>query len=141
MKIKINKKIILIITLTLLILYPIIIYQIKDTKKINNLAETIYQNAELNKPLPPKEFKSDGCSLWLDSNWTECCVQHDLEYWQGGAKEKRKDIDILFKQCLQDKGYIILPNAMYFTVRLLGSSWMPTPFRWGFGWNYPKYKI
>lgn len=25
------------------------------------------------------EFKSDGCSMWPDGNYRECCVQHDLD--------------------------------------------------------------
>ena len=41
-------------------------------------------------------FSSDGCSIFSDGNfedpelWKECCVLHDIPYWRGGSKKRRK---------------------------------------------------
>jgi len=140
MKTKLNKKIILGSILILVIIYTIFIYQIKDKETINNFAKKFYQERNLTEILPVKEFKSDGCSMWFDNEWIECCVKHDLDYWKGGEKEERKKVDLIFKECLQKKESYILSQSMYLAVRILGQSWIPTPFRWGFGWEYPQYK-
>ena len=50
------------------------------------------------------DFKSDGCSLFVDGTfkdrdlWKGCCVEHDVAYWQGGTKKERKQAD-LKKKC------------------------------------------
>lgn len=41
------------------------------------------------------EFRSDGCSLFPDASvinnddWCECCVEHDMAYWQGERMDVR----------------------------------------------------
>ena len=110
-----------------------------NQKEITALADEIYQNQTVTPPLPPTDFVSDGCSCWPDSNWVECCVRHDLVYWKGGTREERLAADLILKECVSEKSRPILGTLMYFGVRLGGVWWLPTPFRWGFGWEYPQF--
>ncbi|MBN4074176.1 hypothetical protein JYT61_01295, partial [bacterium AH-315-E10] len=54
-------------------------------------------------------FTTDGCSMFPDkslisqTNWLDCCVQHDIAYWQGGTKEQRITADDTFKKCIIKK--------------------------------------
>ncbi len=78
-------------------------------------------------------FVSDGCSCFPDGNWLECCNQHDKLYQQGGSPIQRKSADIGLLCCVAGKGHPIIAFIMYLGVRVAGLSWLPTPFRWGFG--------
>lgn len=86
--------------------------------------------------LAPAEFKSDGCSLFPDGAYLDCCVEHDLAYFSGGSRKMRWRADKkLFKCVAAKKGFhhkLIAP-VMWLGVRIGGVSWLPTPFRWGFG--------
>jgi hypothetical protein len=89
----------------------------------------------VNKPVPAT-FKSDGCSLFPDGDYRDCCVAHDYAYYNGGSWTKRWQADKkLFKCVAAKKGFenkIIAP-LMWLGVRVGGVSWLPTSFRWGFG--------
>ncbi|MEE9354805.1 MAG: hypothetical protein V3U75_04370 [Methylococcaceae bacterium] len=92
-----------------------------------------------------KPFTSDGCSLSPDGTilkrdlWLACCVAHDKAYWQGGTRKEKRTADLKFKQCLTNKtGNPVLSNTMYFAVRLGGSAFFPTWYRWGYGWGYGR---
>lgn len=87
---------------------------------------------------PPKPFKSDGCSMWPDGTWRECCVEHDRAYWMGGTVAERKQADVLLKKCVSAKGSSAMGFLMYAGVRAGGVPWLPTPWRWGFGWPWPR---
>lgn len=87
--------------------------------------------------VPPKPFVTDGCSAFTDGDWLECCVQHDVVYWCGGSSEGRKQADERLEQCVADLGHVSLASLMYSGVRAGGVSWMPLPWRWGFGWDFP----
>ena len=100
-------------------------------------AEQVLYNSTLSGPLPPHPFQSDGCSGWLDGNWLECCVKHDLLYWLGGTGEERKAADLALRECLTEQGHPYVGQVMFLGVRVGGVWWLPTPFRWGFGWDYP----
>ena len=78
-------------------------------------------------------FKTDGCSMFPDHKWRECCVTHDKAYWKGGAKTQRKEADKKLYECVKEKGFPIVAKIMYFGVRIAGVSYLPTPWRWGFG--------
>jgi len=95
-----------------------------------------------------KPFTSDGCSLFPDGTveqqelWLTCCVAHDFDYWQGGSAIQRKESDERLKQCVKEVGEPIIANMMLAGVRVGGSPHIPTPFRWGYGWPYPRgYKV
>jgi hypothetical protein len=111
---------------------------LKNQKEIEKFSNDIYSKKTFNLPLPPKIFISDGCSCWPDNGWYECCVEHDLIYWIGGTKQERESADIKLKECVDEKGYPYVAAAMYYGVRIGGVWWLPTPFRWGFGWQYPQ---
>ena len=109
----------------------------KQATIVDKTAEQVYNQSSLSGPLPPHPFKSDGCSCWPDGDWLECCVKHDLLYWQGGTREERKAADLALRKCITEKGHPIVGQVMFLGVRIGGVWWLPTPFRWGFGWNYP----
>ena len=86
-------------------------------------------------------FSSDGCSLFVDGTfedpelWKECCLKHDIAYWQGGTEEERKAADIAFRECVKKKtGNSELAEVMYQAVRQGGEPYYPTWYRWGYGW-------
>ena len=81
----------------------------------------------------PADFKSDGCSLFPDGNYHDCCVEHDKAYYFGGTKAERKAADRQLCDCVRAKGHRFLAPMMYLGVRVGGVAWLPTPFRWGFG--------
>jgi hypothetical protein len=110
--------------------------RMSDTVK--PIAEEVFKKAALTEPLPPAAFTSDGCSLWFDGDWVECCVVHDLAYWRGGTREERQKADRELEQCVADRGYTATAKIMYAWVRVGGVWWLPTCFRWGYGWAYPQ---
>ena len=98
-----------------------------------------------NNPIPttetqtmPSDFKSDNCSLFPDCDYGDCCVSHDKAYYFGGSwKERWRADKKLYKCVAAKKGFhhkIIAP-MMWLGIRAFGVSWLPTPFRWGFGKN------
>lgn len=101
-------------------------------------AKDVYSQKTWEYPLPPHEFTSDGCSYWPDDEWIDCCVEHDAIYWMGGTREERKQADMTLLKCVGQTRHPIIGKMMYYGVRLGGVCWLPTPFRWGFGWRYPQ---
>jgi|APDOM4702015248_1054824.scaffolds.fasta_scaffold41365_4 hypothetical protein len=81
----------------------------------------------------PADFKSDGCSLFPDGDYRNCCVEHDKVYYFGGTKEERRVADRHLFTCVRARGHRFLAPMMYLGVRIGGGAWLPTPFRWGFG--------
>jgi len=84
----------------------------------------------------PAKFKSDGCSLFPDGAYRDCCVEHDLAYFNGGSWKMRWRADKkLFKCVAAKKGFEhkILAPLMWTGVRIGGVHFLPAPFRWGFG--------
>ena len=60
---------------------------------------------------------------------------HDLAYWRGGTEEERNQADLAFKACVLKKtGNAELAEIMYQAVRIGGSPYFPTWYRWGYGW-------
>jgi hypothetical protein len=93
-------------------------------------------------------FTTDGCSAFPDGNidqqtlWLGCCIQHDLAYWKGGTYEERLNSDQLLEQCVSKVGEPEIAKLMLAGVRVGGSPYFPTSFRWGYGWPYPRgYKM
>lgn len=84
----------------------------------------------------PADFKSDKCSLFPDCDYGDCCVEHDKKYYFGGSFKQRRQADIALYKCVRAKKgfhHKIIAPLMYVGVRIGGVSWLPTPFRWGFG--------
>ena len=91
-----------------------------------------------------KPFESDGCSAFPDGTikqnqlWLGCCVEHDAAYWKGGSYQDRKNADVKLKICVEKIGQPEIAQLMLAGVRVGGSPFIPTTFRWGYGWPYPR---
>lgn len=87
---------------------------------------------------------TDGCSDFPDGTpahndlWHKCCVAHDIKYWAGGSYEDRFKADLDLRMCVQSVGESVIADLMLVGVRVGGSPWWPTRFRWGYGWPYTK---
>lgn len=92
-----------------------------------------------------RDFTSDGCSLFPDSDlrdrtqWCDCCLDHDLSYWRGGTAADRERADAALRECvLARTGDKPLAEMMFKGVRLGGHPAFPTWYRWGYGWDYGR---
>jgi hypothetical protein len=89
-------------------------------------------------------FASDGCSAFPDGTpsqqqlWLQCCTAHDKSYWRGGTAAERESADLALQTCVADLGEPALAALMLTGVRAGGSPYLPTRFRWGYGWSYPR---
>lgn len=89
-----------------------------------------------------KPFTTDGCSAFPDgtprqqSLWLDCCIVHDLAYWMGGTYEERESADHALKRCVARIGEPEIAELMLAGVRVGGSPYFPTFYRWGYGWPY-----
>ena len=82
---------------------------------------------------------TDGCTLVSDVDVRECCVRHDKYYWTGGNKQNRINADVEFKECVYDKtDKKLISQAMYGVVRIMGTPFIATPWRWGYGWEFGR---
>lgn len=95
------------------------------------LSAAIFPQAKETREMPP-DFKSDNCTLFPDGNYCECCVEHDKDYYFGGTEKERRASDRRLYRCVKQKNKFVA-GIMYLGVRIGGVSWLPTPFRWGFG--------
>ncbi|MCK4840575.1 MAG: hypothetical protein KAT04_01685 [Methylococcales bacterium] len=90
-------------------------------------------------------FSSDGCSQFPDGTltqtdlWCECCISHDLAYWQGGSQKQKQQADKTLRDCvLQKTNNKLFANIMYYGVTVGGLPVFPTWYRWGYGWRYGR---
>ena len=89
-------------------------------------------------------FTTDGCSVFPDgtiehqSLWSECCIKHDIAYWQGGTYDDRTRADQGLELCVGKVGEPEIAKIMLAGVRAGGSPYFPTSYRWGYGWAYPR---
>ena len=91
-----------------------------------------------------KPFTTDGCSAFPDgtldqkSLWIECCIRHDLAYWKGGTYDERLEADQSLESCVSRVGEPEIAQLMLAGVRVGGSPYFPSTYRWGYGWPYPR---
>jgi hypothetical protein len=96
--------------------------------------------AKIHQDPPPRPFRSDGCSMWIDS-WQgvslyPACFVHDLKYWAGypGEDVARLSADaelmIDVARLLNDTA---LAEIMFHGVRVGGHEIFKQTFSWGFG--------
>jgi hypothetical protein len=89
-----------------------------------------------------QSFRSDGCSAFPDGTlqqntlWLACCVEHDKAYWLGGSATERRLADEALQVCVNKVGETEIAQIMLAGVRVGGSPYWPTTFRWGYGWPY-----
>ena len=103
---------------------------------ISVAAQTETETAAASTQNVPTGFKSDGCSLFFNGDYLDCCVQHDLTYFKGGNWTQRWRADGQLRKCVAAKnGWWHKPASlvMWSGVRIGGAPFLPTPFRWGFG--------
>ncbi len=111
----------------------IVIYFLFSLVSVSAQAETI------------APFTTDGCSIFPDGTyeqkelWLSCCTTHDYAYWQGGTYDERLIADEQLQQCVAKVGEPQIANLMLAGVRVGGSPYLPTSFRWGYGWSYPRF--
>ncbi|KZN70412.1 hypothetical protein [Pseudoalteromonas luteoviolacea] len=90
-------------------------------------------------------FTSDGCSVFPDGTptqkelWLSCCTAHDYAYWKGGTYDDRLNADRELEKCVANVGEAKIAKLMLAGVRVGGSPYLPTSFRWGYGWPYPRF--
>jgi len=94
-------------------------------------------------PLSP--FSTDGCSMFPDRSplsrvdWCDCCVLHDLAYWRGGTWDERLMADKELRACvLRVSGDAALADLMFAGVRAGGGPYLPTSYRWAYGWPFGR---
>jgi hypothetical protein len=68
----------------------------------------------------------------------ECCIHHDLAYWRGGTYQQRLEADQALQQCVAKVGEPEIAKLMLTGVRVGGSPYFPTWYRWGYGWSYQR---
>ncbi|RTE86968.1 FAD-binding oxidoreductase [Aliidiomarina sp. B3213] len=91
-----------------------------------------------------RPFTSDGCSAFPDGTfeqnelWLSCCRGHDYTYWKGGTYDQRVAADEELESCVAQVGEPEIAALMLGGVRVGGTPYLPTRFRWGYGWPYPR---
>ena len=87
-------------------------------------------------------FTTDGCSYFPEGTpgnsdlWCSCCIEHDHLYWAGGTAHERLLADRALRECVTAACAPDVARTMYLGVRIGGSPYWPTRFRWGYGWPY-----
>jgi hypothetical protein len=87
-------------------------------------------------------FTTDGCSMFPNgtishnSLWLDCCISHDFAYWQGGTYQQRLAADNRLRDCVAGTGASFTAEIMLEGVRIGGSPFFPTTYRWGYGWPW-----
>jgi len=121
-----------------------VILSVSATPSVSQLATRgVVTEAERDTPprpatddLLPSGKRSDGCTLIPDGDFRDCCVAHDREYFHGGSPKERRAADERLYMCIRKKegiGHKFIAPFVWFGVRIGGVSFLPTPFRWGFG--------
>lgn len=102
------------------------------------------QQVEPSAQITLADFTTDGCSMFPDGTsaqpklWCQCCVEHDKAYWAGGTESKRREADLVLKECVRALGQSKTAAIIWAGVRIGGSPYLPTPFRWSYGWPYTR---
>lgn len=113
-----------------------------DNNVIVILEDGVLSWVNSNSPKTDHPFTTDGCSMFPDGSWVHCCTIHDKAYWVGGSNSDRIEADFELKKCVSNTGpearWEALGWTMYVGVRFGGVGWIPTPFRWGYGWKFPR---
>ena len=69
-----------------------------------------------------KGFKYDGCTAVPDFDFgSDCCGEHDYHYQANDST--RAEADKRLRECIQKKGYIVLPWIYWLGVRIFGKQY------------------
>lgn len=86
-------------------------------------------------------FQSDGCSSYPDGTltqprkWYHCCFVHDIPYWMGGSKQKKKIADKELNKCVSAATNPVHGQMMELGVISGGLPNTGLPWRWGYGFK------
>ena len=93
-------------------------------------------------------FTTDGCSFGMTAAWeivlkkpppwNDLCIEHDKVYWRGGSAQKRLKADNQLRASISSRGYPVTASFMWVAVRVGGHPLLPFPWRWGYGWRWPR---
>ena len=82
---------------------------------------------------------SDGCTLWPDGDWLDCCHDHDESYNAGGLWWERLVADWNLAKCVDSKGKArgkcracrtVMGGLMFAGTRVLGIGLWPYHHIW-----------
>ena len=59
-------------------------------------------------------------------------------FWKGGTYKEGLKADLAIKNCVVTVGEEEIALLMLAGVRVGGTPFLPTAFRWGYGWPYPR---
>lgn len=65
-------------------------------------------------------FEPDGCTMWFDGNWRECCDAHDLAY---AVHFDKFQADIALGWCVAQHGHPVIGLIMFAGVAVFGVIW------------------
>ncbi len=74
---------------------------------------------------------TDGCTMAPDLEFSECCVEHDLNYCT--IENTREQADHKLRICIYENGYPVLSVLYWITVRIVG--WYPYYFGAAYGYR------
>jgi len=93
---------------------------------------------------PDDPGTTDGCTLFPDGDWFDCCAAHDEFYRRGGTPDERRMADRILRNCVKAGGRPLVAALMYAGVRVCGAEWLPFGWRWGkgggVGWDWSWWK-
>jgi hypothetical protein len=92
-------------------------------------------------PAPDEGFVTDGCSVWFDGSWVECCIEHDATYWCGGPRPERAESDRDLRACVDQTAPTGLAWLTWLGTRIGGHPLFPLHYRWGFGRSYCPWYV
>lgn len=62
-----------------------------------------------------------------------------MAYWRGGTRGERNAADLALRDCVLERtANTQLANIMHEGVRVGGSPYFDTWYRWGYGWGYDR---
>ena len=112
------------------------------------ILDKVWIASDLIEPQPNYRFTTDGCSGGLSIAWRiifrgppsfeHCCIYHDFSYWRGGTVDERSDADAELWRCVAQTDHAGWAWVMWLGVRPGGVPWLPTAWRWGYGWRFPR---
>lgn len=70
--------------------------------------------------------------------WQGLCVRHDRAYHAGGSRADRAAADRALMAGVTLQGHPIIGFLMWCAVRVGGHPLLPLPWRWGYGWKFPR---
>ena len=97
-----------------------------------------------NHGVRPAAFTADGCTGVPDgprsdsARWTGACILHDYRYWRGGTWKDRLQADRELAANMAKAGNPVAARIYFIGIRLGGTPWLPTPWRWGYAWGWPR---